>query len=68
MKVDGPIKVQAMEHLLHKVVKNAKNIALMTNWQVSLSMKPKKHRGYKLDGGNIIMGQQSEFAISHIKG
>ena len=57
-----------MEHLLHKVVKNAKNIALMTNWQVSLSMKPKKHRGYKLDGGNIIMGQQSEFAISHIKG
>ena len=68
LKVDGPIKIQAMENLLHKVVKNAKNIALMTNWQVSLSMKPKKHRGYKLNGGNIIMGQQSEFAISHIKG
>lgn len=57
LKTDSPLKIEHMESLIQKVTQNARNIDLMTNWEVSLSCKPKKHNGYKLDAGNIIMGQ-----------
>jgi hypothetical protein len=45
-----------MNSLVERVLSNVKNMDLLKDWEVELSQRPQKHRGYKLDAGNIVMG------------
>ena len=36
----------------------------MDDWDLKLSKVPTKHRGYKLNAGNIVMGLKSEVSAT----
>ena len=50
-----------MEALIEKIFQNEKAKSISKDWALKLNKQPEKHRGYKLDGGNIIMGVKPEF-------
>ena len=61
LRVDAPIRIQQMETLIEKIFQNEKAKSLCEDWAFELNKRPQKHLGYKLDGGNIIMGIKSDY-------
>jgi len=45
-----------MEVFIEKLFDCEESKMLMDDWGLNLSRAPSKHRGYKLDAGNIVMG------------
>lgn len=56
IRVDAPIKIERMKSLIAKIFSVEKKNQTLSTWGLKLKDVPAKHKGYKLDPGNIVMG------------
>ena len=56
-----------MTSLITKMFENKDSSTIIDKWGIQISNKPEKHKGYKLDPGNLTMGAtpQSEDRVIH---
>ena len=57
IRVDAPKKIDHITSLIHKLFSKKESLELIDKWGIQLDKKPAKHKGYKLDPGNLTMGQ-----------